>query len=823
MKAFLSHNFADKSFVKTVYDNLTATHAVFDEKTFSSNSYLVDEIRNSMMECDVFVLFLSRPALDSKWVSGEIDLAKELSFVKSLKKIMIFLLDETKWTELPLSFQQYRAESIPNPIQISTIIKKELNLLLNNKVDECYGREDDVKKITNDLVMMDEKPKFLFFSGPEGIGRKTLVREVYKKLYRMVSGTIEVVVDEYASLDTIHSSLIKYTANWRGREFLEEKEKFEKKTEQEKFKILSAMIDAICIPSKQVLFFDISNVTFNQDGALNSLLTSLMLCLNKHSWPHVVFISKRHVDIDDLDDVYTYQVYPLSESDSIYLFRMLVNLYGVEIPRQEMNIIEQSVIGHPGLINMVTTYLKANPTYKLNKTHGKIISKVRMAVSRLLQDFVENDKEQEKVIGFFGLAEIISFSEAIDLGKNWPEFENGLSRLIDSGFIQYQKSDYRLAPYLQNEAQKYSNEYRAELLPRIKLLLKKYAELDKEDYVPIDILDARIVSYLTTNESLPDYLQNFLMPVQLIKASKRRYNERDYKDSLKLAKDAFEWRTKLSVEGIIETWRLIGMSSARIGSDEQFSFFQKQYIQIPANYKKDIIFNFVNGFRYRLNGRLKDALSSLMKIEGKQDVDAYVFREIATIYSFDERFDEAIDYADKGLSIDEYNAFILDIKAWALLSLYRKERTSILVNKIDECLEKLRIADERKKTTFFHVREKMKDVLVEEQSINLLDSLTKNKLVNIQLKISLLEVFSAKGRDYQYAELLKDIQVVVRKKEEHKIIEVNLAKVKIKHAIETSDFDEAEKLLSKWGWRFTDYLENSLKADIQKAKAYSKK
>ncbi|WMJ64916.1 toll/interleukin-1 receptor domain-containing protein [Klebsiella variicola] len=146
MKAFLSHNFADKSFVKTVYDNLTATHAVFDEKTFSSNSYLVDEIRNSMMECDVFVLFLSRPALDSKWVSGEIDLAKELSFVKSLKKIMIFLLDETKWTELPLSFQQYRAESIPNPIQISTIIKKELNLLLNNKVDECYGREDDVKK-----------------------------------------------------------------------------------------------------------------------------------------------------------------------------------------------------------------------------------------------------------------------------------------------------------------------------------------------------------------------------------------------------------------------------------------------------------------------------------------------------------------------------------------------------------------------------------------------------------------------------------------------------------------------------------------------------
>ncbi|WMJ64917.1 hypothetical protein RBI80_19715 [Klebsiella variicola] len=67
--------------------------------------------------------------------------------------------------------------------------------------------------------MMDEKPKFLFFSGPEGIGRKTLVREVYKKLYRMVSGTIEVVVDEYASLDTIHSSLIKYTANWRGVSF----------------------------------------------------------------------------------------------------------------------------------------------------------------------------------------------------------------------------------------------------------------------------------------------------------------------------------------------------------------------------------------------------------------------------------------------------------------------------------------------------------------------------------------------------------------------------------------------------------------------------
>lgn len=822
MKAFLSHNFSDKNFVKSIYDNLSATHAVFDEKTFPSNSHLIDEIRNSMLDCDIFVLFLSRPALESNWVKGEIELAKELAFVKSIKKIMVFLLDDTKWSDLPANFQQFRAESVPNPIQISITIKNELYSLSNNKINECYGREDDVKKITNHLVMMDDKPKFIFLSGPNGIGRRTLAREVYRKIYRFVSGVIELDIDEFASLDSIHSSLTKYTSNWRARDFLEEKEKFEKMHEPEKLKSIGLMIDEICIPSKQVLFADISNVSLNNNGELSNLLKSFITCLSKHSWPHVVFISKRHVDIDDLDAGYAYQVYPLSEGDSIYLFRMLINLYNVDIPKQETSIIEQSVIGHPGLINMVATYLKTNPRYKINRTHGTIVSKVRTEISRLIQDFVKNDKELEKVIGFFGMAEIISFSEAQEIGSNWKEFENGLSKLIDSGFLQYQKKDYRLSSYLQNEAQNYSKTYRNELLPKINLLLKKYSELDNDTYVPIDILDARIVSYLTTNEPLPDYLQNFLMPIQLIKASKRRYNERDYIDSLKLAKDAYEWRAKLSAEGIIETWRLIGLSSARTGNEEQFSFFKDQYSKIPNNYKKDIIFNFVNGFKFRLNGKLKDALNYLMKIEKRKDIDAHVYREIATIYSFDERFDEAIDYADKALSIDIDNPFILDIKAWALLSLYRKERATSLVNKIEECLDKLKTADERKNTTFFHVREKMKDVLVDEHSVNLLDSLSKSSKLNIQLKISLLEIFSAKGRDYQYAELLKDIQMVIRQKKDHKIIEVNLAKVKIKHAIGQLNFPEAEDLLSRWGKWFTDYLENNLRNDIQKAKAYSK-
>ncbi|WP_447874317.1 TIR domain-containing protein [Serratia fonticola] len=823
MKAFLSHNFSDKTFVKSIYYNLSATHAVFDEKTFPSNSYLIDEIRNSMLDCDIFVLFLSKPALESKWVNGEINLAKELAFVKSIKKIMVFLLDDTRWSDLPESFQQYRAESVPNPIQISIAIKNELLALSNNKVNECYGREDDVKKITSHLVMMDDKPKFIFLSGPNGIGRRTLAREVYRKLYRFVSGVIELEIDEFANLDSIHSSLIKYTSNWIAREYLEEIRKFEKLNENDKLKSIGLMIDEICIPSKQVLFVDISNVSLNNNSELSQLLKSFISCLNKHSWPHVIFISKRHVDIDDLDSGYSYQVYPLSEGDSIYLFRMLINLYGVDIPKTEMSIIEQSVIGHPGLINMVATYLKTNPSYKINKTHGTIVSKVRTEVSRLIQDFVKNDQELEKIIGFFGMAEIISFNEAKEIGNNWDEFENGLSKLIDSGFLQYQKKDYRLSSYLQNEAQKYSKLYRSELLPRISSLLKKYNELDYDTYVPIDILDARIVSHLTTNEPLPDYLQNFVMPVQLIKASKRRYNERDYIDSLKLAKDAYEWRTKLSIEGIIETWRLIGLSSARTGNEEQFSFFKEQYGTIPSNYKKDIIFNFVNGFKFRLNGKLKDALNYLMKIEKRKDIDAHVYREIATIYSFDERFDEAIAYADKALSIDVDNPFILDIKAWALLSLYRTERATTLVNQIEECLDKLKVADERKSTTFFHVREKMKDVLVDDQSVNLLDSLSKSSKLNIQLKISLLEIFSAKGRDYQYAELLNDIQGVIRQKKDHKIIEVNLAKVKIKHAIGQSDFPGAEGLLKRWGGWFTDYLENNLTTEIQRAKAYNNK
>jgi tetratricopeptide (TPR) repeat protein len=809
MKAFLSHNFADKDFVKKVYEHLSATHAIFDEKTFPSNAYLIDEIRESMLDCEIFVLFLSKSALASGWVQGEINLAKELLFNQSLKKIMVFLLDDTKWSELPESFQQYRAESIPNPIQIAIAIRNELQALVKNQTQECYGREDDVKKITGDLIMMEQNPKFLFLSGPDGIGRRTLAREVYKKLYRLVNGFIQLDIGEFADLSSIHDSLLQYTANWKAGEYLDQRKSFDKLTEPKQLEKLSAMIDSICIPGKQALLINISNSNVINDDRLNELFISFITALNKHSWPLVVFISKRNVDLDDLKEGYAYQVFPLSEDDSIYLFRMLINLYSVHIPKSETHIIEQSVIGHPGLINMVATYLKTNPGYKINKTHGTIVSKVRTEVNRLIQDFVKNDVKLEKAIGFFGMADIVSFNEAKEIGKSWPDFEYGLSKLIDSGFLQYQKNDYRLSTYLQNAASRYAQMYRAELLPHIKVILQKYSEVDSDTYVPIDILDARIVSHLVTDEPLPDYLKNFVMPIQLIKAAKRRYNEREYADALQLAQDANQWQTKLSPEGKIETWRLIGLSSARTGNEKAFTSFKEQYLTIPNHPKKDIIYNFVNGFKYRLNGRLKDALKCLMKIEEKRDIDAHVFREIATIYSFDERFDEAISYADKALSIDVDNPFILDIKAWALLSLYRQERTTALVNKIEECLEKLKIADERKNTTFFHVREKMKDVLVDNQNIALLDSLSKSTQLNIQLKISLLEIFSAKGRNYQYAELLKDIQSVIKRKKDNKIIEVNLAKVQIKHAIEQQDFPEAESLLSRWGHRFTALLNKS--------------
>ena len=83
-KAFLSHSSSDKVLVEKIATQLGKNNCHYDKFTFEAGNLTIDEIFKGLEDTDVFVLFISEPALESEWVNKEITRAKSLSSTKIL-------------------------------------------------------------------------------------------------------------------------------------------------------------------------------------------------------------------------------------------------------------------------------------------------------------------------------------------------------------------------------------------------------------------------------------------------------------------------------------------------------------------------------------------------------------------------------------------------------------------------------------------------------------------------------------------------------------------------------------------------------------------
>lgn len=193
MKFFLSHSSADKAmYVRYIADKL-GDRAAYDEYTFESGMKTLDEIYRTMESSDVFVLFLSEPALKSEWVQREILNSKRLVDDDHLKRFLPILIDKTvshrdpripKWIS-----EQYNLRLVSRPAvalrRINTTFaqlslakhpnfdrRKELFVGRNTELSELERRFDDYTKPV---------PAAVFVSGLREIGRKSFLLNALKK------------------------------------------------------------------------------------------------------------------------------------------------------------------------------------------------------------------------------------------------------------------------------------------------------------------------------------------------------------------------------------------------------------------------------------------------------------------------------------------------------------------------------------------------------------------------------------------------------------------------------------------------------------------
>ncbi|WP_197520377.1 toll/interleukin-1 receptor domain-containing protein [Paraburkholderia tropica] len=817
-KAFLSHNSFDKDFVGAVFDRLGALQSIYDKETFKRNCDLAEQIREGLYDSKVYVLFLSRAALDSGWVRNELDLANELKTKWQIKEFLIFQLDDTNWSDLPAWASRFVVSCPPSPGQVALRIR---DVLRKEKIEEQepYGRDLDIRKINEMVLHRDTPPKFLFLSGPTGIGRRTIANAVFKSFYKTVaSHKIRVEFNAHDDIGSLYRNLLGYSANWRARELFEAMEAFSALHETEKIAALAKLINTVTVNFNQILILDVGGFAFDNDSRPLGWLISLLSALGDASYPYLIILSSRNMESVSDEGIF-YHLRPLSEVDSKYLFKMLINQFEITLPsKKERDLIENSVIGHPGLIVAVVNYLRHNPHYRPNKTHSSIIQLIRVEVEKMLLDFLNGRSEHEKAVAFFGEAYILSYADIVAVNECWKNFDEIVSQLLDTGFVVEEGGNYQLAPYIQRHAQNLSAKYFSTLESARRAVFDLTAIDSENSYVSTELLDARIVEHFVSGTQLPTYMSNLVMPAQQLKAARREYDGERHKRALQLAIDAYSQQTKLSQNGLIEAWRLIGLASIRLGSDSDFAYFEDEFKKLPKSDRRDATYNFAKGLKARLNGNLREALPPFEKVISMGMADAHCLREAAYIYAFDGRYDVASERVREARRLVPSNPYIVDMEAFVLLERFRKSKDSSLLSELDGCLDRLKDADDREGTHFYPIRKSMMDVFVHNQVDSVRQIYSRREKLSTHPKLALLDLLSTKGKNDQYDQLLSELEAALRSKP-NRLAEIELAKIKVVHFSYAGKFQDAEDILRRFKNRLTDTCIEGLTRLIGSSKA----
>ena len=140
----------------------------------------------------------------------------------------------------------------------------------------------------------------------------------------------------------------------------------------------------------------------------------------------------------------------------------------------------------------------------------------------------------------------------------------------------------------------------------------------EEGTAPIALIDAAILSSLEGGNKISGLAGAFLLPYHYVWLSKRHYDEKNFKESIRLAKEALNRADRLSAKGFVAACRYQCLSAARLGKIDIFDEGIKKLVGAANDDWARSNIAFLNGFNFRLKGNLPKAEISAMFTLTKQ-------------------------------------------------------------------------------------------------------------------------------------------------------------------------------------------------------------
>ncbi|ORC16182.1 hypothetical protein B1H42_23235 [Enterobacter cloacae subsp. cloacae] len=646
-KAFLSHSWADKEFVRSVAHDLGRQYCVFDEQMFDTSESFKDSIEKHLSDSSIFVLFASKSSLESIWVDFEITEARYQTLLKNMEKAIVFIIDsEVSFGDLPPWLNRAKVLSVNIPKLVSREIRYQIdrNLMATHK-QYFEGRTADLERFQ---IMMTPiglpAPKVASIFGLPHIGRRTFLTHAanltlaFNRLLPINISDGDELVDVAVKLST---QLEPYSTK-EGFEYIIKTVKNETETQLIE-RIKNLLITAIANKELPVLIDD--GGIFTSDGyhrqSIRTILTNIAsmneiylfiisnrksneldnsLPLNPLSQEHVKrLISKAATDNSII--LTATQISELSEyingfPPSVYYAIQLLKIYGIEALLSEKYKLVQFRVSF--FVNFLTKHVfDLTDTKILN-----LLSKYSPIPINVIVDVVDSDAEQ--VAG-----SVIKLIEHSLIVLN----DNGLYAISDP------IADSVINLFREEGDVDHTATYNS---------LNKYLASQNEELPRLDLMRLLFKAAARSGQSIDE---TFHMSNDLIKLAEEYYHQRDFKQCIRFA--------ELSLAEIPNNEKATELLIRSFIQDEQWDHALDR-IDFYSRHALRRNISFLRGFYHRKRGELVDAINYFLESERSGHTGVSLKRELAMCYYLNNQIAESKRYVLEAMKRNE-TKFIVDL------------------------------------------------------------------------------------------------------------------------------------------------------------------
>jgi tetratricopeptide (TPR) repeat protein len=687
-KAFLCHSSTDKDYVRVVANRLGRSKVVFDEVSFKPGHDFRLEIERGLDSAGLFVLIVSRAALDSVWCRYEIDEAHFRKVSGEIRGQLAIIVDpKLTFSDLPQWMQRLRAIVQTRPVQAAREIERELFAITPSLLSTkpFVGRQtlqlDFVQHLT---VPMESTPRAFLVSGLEGIGRRAYLSRVLSDNLGLTLGPFK-VIDVASTLEDLFVWLLDETAEVVTRvELARETELFRLLPEHRKISEVVTRLSSICQGRFVPCLID-RGAVLDEAGAIRQPYDALLAEFCAANLDH--YLALVHTRAPQIrlvlyaERVLQQRIDPLRPHESRLLLLQLLRREDVAVSTSELDELSYYIDGYPPAAYFVTRQAK---TYGIATTiadKSLLTDFKAKRFTRFLLDLHLHDSEWD-VLTYIASEELVPLAAvAVALGRTTDSIAEVIRKLIDNSLLIVADDNLAVSPPIRTAVTRTKGHLSREEFVAIRDRLTDAFWSGEAPAPAIEVIDMTLHAVARSGATDFEPYRDLVRPSIVHRLARECY----YRQEWRLARDYAERAQQMGANNAdirsIEFKALVRLESwpaaekkldeiKRMG-DHDYLFLKgfilrrrRQFEAACAAYEAamrggDTRFALRRDYADCLHrlGRYKEATAELRSVLARQSENIFVLDLALRIY-----IDGLKDGEDSGMTSDEANRYLSDLE-----------------------------------------------------------------------------------------------------------------------------------------------------------------